>query len=442
MKSIIAAFRQRRLEIDFIEMLLVQNRSGNGAVSYSGKGFIRQTDKDSLIFKIYVDKAHNTDFVIDFNSIIKLKSGEIYDEESFYTLTGVASDGSKWCAERILPNCTWLAEYQNPVVHGDLHSCMCGDWSTDQKVLVLHFFDEVDLLGLTDDVRFIADCREFHIHKDEGGFFICVKSDTSLPAHFEVRIEEALRFLLARSVAPRVFVQGDRLKLMAAASRSRRTALEPPIARNSHVVISQSWDLFRQYLSYVINETKSQYWNPVTGHIHNAIEASANSLDAWAIGIGVAVEGLAMMLSMERDEQENENIKTLQRFIIDQVNGHEEHRVFAARIRGLIGSLTSIRAIDRMNKLAEKGGADRVHVAAWKKLRNRGVHPTAESQEVGSLDYQRFIDDLHRLNVLLYHIVFHIIGYRGPYTDYGTRNFPIKDYPLMGVSNSVKSEQP
>jgi hypothetical protein len=44
------------------------------------------------------------------------------------------------------------------------------------------------------------------------------------------------------------------------------------------------------------------------------------------------------------------------------------------------------------------------------------------------------------INVLLYHIVFDIIGYRGPYTDYATRGFSIKEYPVA-TSPAARPEE-
>jgi hypothetical protein len=58
-------------------------------------------------------------------------------------------------------------------------------------------------------------------------------------------------------------------------------------------------------------------------------------------------------------------------------------------------------------------------------LRNRGVHPTTrDTEDVASLDYQRLIGELHRVTVLMYHIVFHLIGYRGPYPTMRRYDFP------------------
>ena len=213
--------------------------------------------------------------------------------------------------------------------------------------------------------------------------------------------------------------------------------LGPPISRGSAAFHDKSWDLFETYLVFVIRKTRFGNWNSCTGYLHMAQEASANSLDAWAVGLGVAVEGLSSLIDMGQDKAEKkkrkaeeERLKKLQDLIVKQVSSRKRLKAFTERIKNLVAGLTSVRAIDRMKWLADHGGADPAQIKAWQKLRNRGVHPATNGDvDVASLDFQQRIDELHRVTVLLYHIVFHVIGYRGAYTDYATRNFPAKNYP-------------
>jgi len=39
-------------------------------------------------------------------------------------------------------------------------------------------------------------------------------------------------------------------------------------------------------------------------------------------------------------------------------------------------------------------------------------------------------DRINKVTVLMYHIVFALIGYQGRFTDYGRRNYPIRNFPL------------
>lgn len=439
---IISDFKQRKLHIDFLEMSLVQNKPGKQVISYKGKGYVQQTDDDVLTFKLYASETTSTDFAASFNSLNKVKSGELYSDDSYYTLIGIAADGAPWKAEHILPNCDWHGQHANPIVHGKLSFITGGELLPAPKSLAMHFFEKADLPVLIREVKFTAADCEFDVENSDDSFVVRAKSDTPLPEHFAMRIEEALRFLLAQSIRPRAIVQPRSIVLTSTTLKSPVVRLGPPISRGSAAFHDKSWDLFGTYLVFVIRKTKFENWHPCTGYLHAAHEASANSLDAWTIGLGVAVEGLASLIDIEQDKAEKEKrkvekerLKKLQSFIVKQVSGRARLKAFTERIRGLVAGLTSVRAIDRMKWLADHGGVDPAHVEAWRKLRNRGVHPATKGDvDVASLDFQKMIDELHRVTVLLYHIVFHVIGYHGPYTDYATRNFPVKNYPLASPS--------
>ncbi len=41
------------------------------------------------------------------------------------------------------------------------------------------------------------------------------------------------------------------------------------------------------------------------------------------------------------------------------------------------------------------------------------------------------------VEVLFYHLIFHVIGYEGPYTDYASPGCPVRRYPKELESNPV-----
>lgn len=441
-EQVISDFRQRKLYIDFFEMSVVQNKSGEEAISYKGKGYVQQTDDDIITFRLYANQTLNTDLVASMNDLNKTKSGEIISGESYYTMSGVAADGAVWRSEHVLPYCDWHGDHANPIVHGTLSSITGGESLPDPKSLAMYFFEKADLPVLIRERKFTAAGCEFHVENSDDSFVVQAKSEVPLSQHFVMRVEEALRFLLAQSVTPRAIVQPRSIVLRSMTRKSPKVQLGPPISRGSAAFRDKSWDLFGTYLAFVVDSTKAANWNSCSGYLHLAREASANSLDAWAVGLCVAVEGLASLVDIERDKAdkekskaEKERLERLRDFIVKQVSSRKRLQAFTKRVEGLAAQLTAVRAVDRMNWLAERGGADRAHVKAWTKLRNRGVHPASKGEvDVASLDFQKMIDQLNSVTVLLYHIVFHVIGYSGAYTDYATRNFPERNYPLTASS--------
>jgi hypothetical protein len=171
----------------------------------------------------------------------------------------------------------------------------------------------------------------------------------------------------------------------------------PPISRGGPAFHADSWRLFDHYLAYVIKETPHPYWNICSAHLHNACEAGANSLDAWSIGLSVAVEGLAALIPMTLDDEQKKNLETLRDFINAQVAADATHKAYADRVRGMVNGLTAIRAIDRLRMLAAQGGTVTAHVKAWQELRNKQVHPSVgPSDNPASRDFQEQLDLVHQ----------------------------------------------
>jgi hypothetical protein len=293
----------------------------------------------------------------------------------------------------------------------------------------LHYFDKADIPCMINRATFAACGLDFDIQKAEDSFTIQVKSTETLPENLEVKIEESLRFLLAQTVSVRA-IEGpnQKLQLYSRYPSANRTHLAPPISRGGPAFNNHSWELLEDYLAYVSSEG-GPYWHTCSNHLHNACEASANSLDAWAIGLGVAVEGLANLLPKELNPTEMTQLEDLKTFINQQVSDSLDHKIFAKRIEGLINNLTSIRAIDRLNGLADSGGTVAALLKDWQKLRNTSVQPNKRGGNLAQADYQKLIDQVHHVTMLMYHIVFALIGYKGPYTDYATHGFPERTYP-------------
>ena len=69
---------------------------------------------------------------------------------------------------------------------------------------------------------------------------------------------------------------------------------------------------------------------------------------------------------------------------------------------------------DRMYMLIPTGHLDTQHVEAWKKLRYQYVHPKSiDLKKLNEAKLQELIDLIHKVTVLMYHIIFYLIDYKG-----------------------------
>ena len=97
----------------------------------------------------------------------------------------------------------------------------------------------------------------------------------------------------------------------------------------------------------------------------------------------------------------------------------------------MVSGLANERAKDKLHALAKTGHVTEAYIRSWGKLRNRQVHPQSSDlkrPDVGT--NQQILDLIHQVEVLLFQIVFYLVGYEGPFTDYGANRFPTVQYPL------------
>jgi hypothetical protein len=436
--EILSAFKLRTLEMDCVDMALVQSADAS-SISYKGKGYIRQTSEDFLTFKIYATETTNTDASRHLKEFFTAKSGRLFRDNEYYRFVAITSDGTKWTADKVRPIVNWGAQHTNPIVTGSfINGPLSTEWPMSEAAhsLYLHFFDSTEIPCIIDQIKFSAVNCDFVVRKPDNEFVVEACSTDVLPALFHIRIQEALRLLLARSVICRVIINHDgkrqSFQMASTPPRSLNTQLGRPID-SSYGHLDDSWRLFSQYLEYVINNTPSAAWNRCSYHLYNACEASANSVDAWAIGVSVAVEGIAKLVKSETPTtEERKRVTILTKHLLDHISSLPCFNDLSKRVKGLLGMMQDVRVQDRLTPLVSNGYVDYAYISAWSKLRNKHVHPSSRNLDMANIDdyHQSMLDLINKTTVLMYHIIFYMIGYKGKFTDYGTTGYPFKDYPL------------
>jgi len=434
-REIISDFRSRALDIDCFDMSLTQKVPEN-PILFKGKGYIRQTADDKLKCKLYAEKTVNTDLWKWTGRALSSRSGQLYSDSDYSNLTARDADAVVWTVELVLPNCNWRSDEDNPIVTGDLTTLtMEGPAASREHSVYLHFFEDVELPLMIDKFKFFRDNYTFAVEKLEGSFTIEVSSNTALPDGFAGRVQEALRFMLAQSISWRALCVSDGKRqsfhVASEVQRSRNTRLYPPIGRGkSHAYINDCWNMFFLYLQYILKNSQPGYWSYCSYHLDNACEASANSADAWSYGLCIAVEGLSALLPSKKDDGTIARLKDMTKDIISFVGKMDCYSMLAKRLKGTLDGMANEPPPDRMYLLIPTGHLDAKHVEAWKKLRNKYVHPKKIGlKELNEKKLQELIDTIHKVTVLMYHIVFYIIDYNGHFTDYSALGFPEKTYP-------------
>lgn len=449
----IDAFRKGVFEVDCPAMVLKQ-RKENGEVC-EGSGYIKQAADGRLIYKLYVASSMNSGPFRQLEIFNKVRPGRLFEDEDYYDLTAIAIDGTTWSATRLFPAFssdveagTKLSHGQLDTIRAELPSHIRGNYQR------LHFFEEyqlpLQLMSETDrngDKYYILDRSEFDIgdlkfevrkREGSGDTVMEVSSDFPISGSFHLRAQEALQFITGRTATwrARVEVSSDAsfLELTSPLRKAAKTSLKPPISHGTIQYREHGWKLFGAFLAYVTAATDQTHWNPVAYHVHNARESTANSIDAGAIGVSVALEAIASLAATEHGEVEIKRIERFKARLSDCLSAHSEFADFATRLEGMVSNWSKKRPQDTLHELAERGFIEKGYIASWTYLRNRHVHPTLTDLAPPSpAVYQRVLDKTHCVEVLLNQVIFHLIGYEGPFTDYGAESFPIKNYPLAAV---------
>lgn len=264
---------------------------------------------------------------------------------------------------------------------------------------------------------------------------LTVTSETEHDSNFETRIVEAVRYVLAKVVHASVIDRangGQRRITFFSPTRLSETRLLPPLLSRSSDEKDSLHELFRKYVSYVSAEGEVDFVHPCSAYLRQACEASANSLEAHAIGLCVAVEGLIGLVPPTSDRGEEKRVAA----VIDLMTRFLERLCVSAalreRVKGVLSILRNVRHVDRLQPLMQSGHLDAECYNAWRDLRNKWVHP--KPQKLAGFEddsvVQELLDSIHRVYVCMYQITFARIGYEGKFTDYASRGFKTRHYPL------------
>lgn len=459
-ESVIDSLKAGGLDLDCNHICLTQDKTDSPRV-FCGPGYIRQDGEKNLVFKIYP-------LADEQRGIERLGApGLIIPPERFYTFTASDTHGNVWTGDWVLPEISicHTGERSVAIVYGGIQSLAIKGppiASGAVNTLKLRFFTDEGIPCHSSTVveTNVADHRRQHsstmnlvtitscgcsflLTQLSGEVVVEAWSTDPFPLHFESRIAEALQFVLARPIQWRVLQSETRhgtVFQIVSPSRHARSRLEPPINVNAVSARYWTWILFDRYLQFIARNPDPD-WHPCSVLLSSVCEASAASIDAEILAMTVAAEGLTRALCPALVTVPEQFLQCLAAFkvVVDNwlKDNHAANEVgLANRLPGIFSMMKEVRAIDRLVQLQESGVIEQKHVDAWKKLRNAAAHSVAP----GTREWQLLLDRRDLVVAMIYRIVFHAIGYEGKHSDYGTRQWPIVEFPQREVTERADNE--
>jgi hypothetical protein len=442
----ISALKRGDLNVHCSRMELVQNTADQPG-RYIGNGYIRQNDDGVIEFTLYATEIPNVEaYTRLLMSPMTGQAGTLFGEDQFYTLIATSYRGDTWKADRIY-NFDFQTDVTTLRLYGRIDVLRRERKAVKRAPLhriIMHFFDDIDIpcwvvletTSPTFDGAFFdaAGNKHFRIQKREGDIIVDISSEVAFSPHFDVRVAEALSYVLARSMLWRTLEthNGDDniLHLSSLPRQSSNPQLYRPLLGSQWEERPMVWRLFGKYLEYVSGENETPRWHKCSAYLHNAREASANSMDAETIGLCVAVEKLSGLVDYVEPDADRKQKLAVQRLVRRWLKCKRwSNTRIGQRVTGLLNSLSHPRLKDRLEGLVQSGNVDPAHIRKWSKLRNPSVH-AGESIGDNTTARQKWLDDVGAVTVLMYHLTFYLVGYAESYTDYTQHNWPSAPYPL------------
>jgi hypothetical protein len=240
------------------------------------------------------------------------------------------------------------------------------------------------------------------------------------------RIKEALQFCMGQQLDWSIMTLSkggqEQTFLRGIISNEKTGRVYPPITDYQNP--DNTGDAIRLmdcYLSKTI-DCQDTSVHPLFHPLYAVILASQSTTVTEALTLVTSIESLLGISAIDV-EQESETINGLKTFK-NHIDSEQYPANFKKRLNGLLGMIGSPSSVDKLNYLVKEGAARQDLVDVWKKMRPKLAHGNYAID-----DFQKFIDMVHAVHVLLHHLLFHSIGYKGKYTDYSKDGWPILEYP-------------
>lgn len=421
----------------------LSKRTGDD-VLYQGPGELWQDADRNIQFKCL---SHDTTGspVADMLERLAVPVGKLIPSDHYYTVTFVAANGNEWIAHHVSIVTNYSLATGLLVITGRVRSIR-RVYLASPPADALHAISlrmlftnqrDRDWVALTGDVIEVEEpsCQVKIVLERGSDALVHITSANQLPASFEVRVLEALRYVLARGLHPSVMEKDPGRGSVETTLFSHVTLSEgrlfPPLVARTSIEMGDLKRLFICYVTFVSSQRSGPLYHPCTSFLGMALEASANPAEAEVVGLCVAVEGIANLFAHELSEADKRDATAIQKTISRWLNKKAFGGDVKRRAIGLLSQLANVPVTKRLAPLIQGGALDKVCLDAWGRLRHRSVHPRKMSaDEPDDHDFQETLDDIHRVYACMYQITFALVGYRGAYSDYTTERFPRRQYPL------------
>jgi len=427
---------------------------------FEGPGYICQGKARDFEIKIYSAAKINVRDV--FQGWVSNNAGVLLGEADFFTLSAIDDSHRSWRAERIInPGTIGHAGRDGTVVTADCQEVTLieqraiketNNWVTFVAIEAFKFprTTSTETTLKVGESRQESESRRNAAEITSNDLLFCFEEDNGvtvnvsakekpLHPHLEARVTEAITFALgtipAWSMVRRSEGKETVARFRSFETRARKKPQWPPYRIELVDGTGSVWRMFDLHLAHVLLDTESET-HPLSLNIFGIAQTHDSSVEGQALAIAVAVESILALFFKAVGAPDTKLIADVDR-LFEYLGKWDGDEKLIERAKGSLGGLKQARPDDRLRDLVASGVVGEEERQAWKKLRNTAAHGDWHKYD-GKL--QELLDLTGKVTGLFNQLIFHVIGYRGRQTDYGTHGWPTNDYPPVKGDKLIPTE--
>lgn len=431
------AFLKGDLELPISECELRQRGVADPQI-YRGLGLISQDKHDGLVLRIFVTEHSDDAMMRHMQVTFSSKPGELISDEHYYDFQCLDQSGHLWKASALDPSLSFAKAVSGTAKIRYL--TYTADLKPKRRISIVRAeargdfeipWHEVTKSGARTDVDvFASDGIDYSWKVRKAPWGMTIEEfkvhDGSAAPHFR-------RFLIALGIAcgksvvsvltQTVDSSGEHTIELHSPRRPRWNAkILRPVPHRRHEAHA-THEFIRAFLRGV--ETQGEDRTDFIYSLwHRVLRAREHDVANSSLVLTVAIESLldrCFRGPLDVDAEFLEEISHAKE-LLDGVGLRERAR---KRILASLDSAGRARPIDVLWRLQEQGFIGKVHIDAWKKLRNAVAH----GEDVDAHEnLQKNLDLFHQCVGLFHRLIFILITYRGDYVDYSSSGWPTRRF--------------
>lgn len=437
----------KQIEIDCVDIEIHRFEDHQPPI-FKGPGVIRGNKAGRLSYKVYNQIQVNKEIF----TYLKQIREEDDPKKTNIRLFAKGYDGTKWDGGWSIPK---LNIFQAPymLVEGEFDQLATrvekheGDPTTNSTELIFSDHFDLPLSGTVkvqsfhgEEVISTSYCGDHHeVVFDDAVIKIQKSSDKSrlhvtasnsnrfAPPYVENWISEALTFITARILYPRMIIrhfEKDALLFIRTTPMSIESGMVPPFSSGTDTRDS-FWKAFCAYLSKCMSV---QQFEPldITKGFSELCLAGKGTLQGFLISLSIYIEFCINLIfsSSEKGASEEDDYKKKVQDLIRHVSAWDRDDKIIERAKGLLSTLYTPSLPKRMDVLVKQGIITEIQSKTWKKARPYLAHGNV-------IDFKKEEEFWHIRNHLIsmvYRLIFRIIGYKGLVLEYDGSTFSHMPY--------------